>query len=175
MQRNSRGGEKPSMLGNNGNPLAIQINGIDRKDWYELSKDGKSFARRAELPTWLSEKAHQIKAERKSLLAELSENNVRNSNKEEGESGGHILINAKQFTKQEIPCIGIDVEIIEKLKSNPPDRIYFYVYYIDYIICEKWSVSWNDFISNGFEVKTSERFTPQIMIPVKYLSNNMVT
>ncbi|HMS39359.1 MAG TPA: hypothetical protein PKE69_03980 [Pyrinomonadaceae bacterium] len=175
MQRNSRGGAKPSMLGNKGNPLTIQINGIDRKDWYELSKDEKSLARRAELPTWLSEKARQIKAERKSLLAELSENNIRNSNKLEGESGGHILINAKQNTRQEIPCIGIDVEIIEKLKDNPPDRIYFFVYYIDYIICEKWSVSWNDFISNGFEVKSSERFTPQSMIPVKYLSNNMIT
>lgn len=73
MQRNSRGGEKPSMLGNNGNPLAIQINGIARKDWYEISNNGGLLARRVELPTWLSEKAHQIKAERKSLLAELSE------------------------------------------------------------------------------------------------------
>jgi hypothetical protein len=170
-ESDSRGGAKPDMF-RGGSPLIITINNNPRKDWYELNRDKTLLARRVELPTWLSDTARTIKSDRtsgKSLLSELCSNSIKNSAIGIGESKGHILIEALQYTKQNIPCVGLDIEIIDQIKSNLPETIHFYVYYAGYELCERWSISWKDFDEKAIEVEAKPPFMPQKMIPVTHL------
>ncbi len=169
MERNSRGDAKPAMFGN-GKPITIQIKGHNRKDWYEISNDRKSLARRVELPTWLSEIARDFRFKGTTLLAELCANKISHPKTEIGESKGHILIEAQKYTKQSVPCVGVDTKVIDDLSAAHPEKIIFYVYFNQYTLGERWSVSWDDFIANRILVNPEKGFDPQYMIPTTYLN-----
>jgi hypothetical protein len=160
---------KPSMLHANGNPLKIRINGYDREDLYELSRDGKWLARRVELPHWLSDKTRELRNSRQYLLETLSVAPMEHPKEEQGESHGHILIEAHRYTNQILACVGVDTPIVEMLSKKPPERIQFFVYFTDYVPCERWSISWRDFLTHGIKVEAEPPFMPQIMIPVSKL------
>ena len=157
------------MLGANGDPVKIVVNGFDREDLYEKKKNGKWLSRRVELPTWLSELASQWRQDRKYLLEQLQTKTVRHPEIEIGESHGHILIEAMALTGQDYPCVGVDIEVIDKIKARPPTHVMFHVYLVDYIPFERWAVKWEDFMKFGIQVTGKHGFSPQITIPVSHL------
>ena len=165
----ARGGAKPSMLATGSRELTLNVGTGIKRGLYQLSPDGKTLARLVELPTWLSDVALKLRLARKHLLDELSAGSIRNPADEIGESRGHILINAAHYTNLTGSCVGMDVQILDKIQNTAPRQIMFFVFRIGYTLHERWKINWADFMSKSVLVEAEEPFMPQRMVSVRDL------
>ena len=157
------------MLAVGSRDLPLIVGGQIKGGLYQLSPNCRTLARLAELPTWLSNLADSCLTQRKTLLAELQNGNTHHPKGEISESRSHILIDADRYTSFNMPAVGVDLQIMERLLTQPPAQIMFFVYRTGYRLHERWGISWNTFLAKSEVVVGEAPFMPQRMVCVKDL------
>lgn len=169
MQKNSRGGVKPTMMTGSTEWALEMGQGYEKKGMYEYHDRLGELARRVELPHWLASYRQTLSPV--AFKAALSKGTLTPPKEDIAESGGHIWLKPAAALGWSGAAVGIDEAIFTRLtlQGDSFKGIRFMGYDPGYQLAFSWRMSANDFKEHAKLIQTKPPFMPQWMVPIDLL------
>lgn len=138
-----------------------------KRGYYEISLDGKTLARRVELPDWIDDSIPDAK----SLLQAMKEGRLMIPYDRSHTRQGHIYWNPDELEVKK-PAVGVDREVFDRyIRNGPVLRTVFHIYKFGPRFIGTWRLVTPIFKAKGVTVQTSLAFAPQVFVPVTILAS----